>query len=150
MIQPVYGFWAYALFAADSGTTIAIVLALITLLGTVSANLVAWHKIRTDARISTQDMAQEHKRSDVEIAQNVMSQTVVVLNDRLKNIREENDVRMSAMTDLHTREIQFLKLEHTRDIARLERKIDRITNEHTACKDENRRLRVELSECKGE
>jgi biopolymer transport protein ExbB/TolQ len=135
---------SFMIFAVDNGATIAITLALITLVGTVSAQLVTWHKIRMDSKTTNVQLENEQRRSDVEIAQNVMSQTVVVLNERLKTEHEANEERITALSALHTREIDALKAEHKRDVARLERKIDKITADLASSKLRNEELTAEL------
>lgn len=134
--------------AIDNGATIAIILALITLLGTVSAQVVTWHKIRTDSETANRQMIMEQRRSDVEIAQNVMSQTVIVLNDRLKNEAEAHESRIQMLSKDHDRQIANLKVEHKRDVDRLERKIDRLQKDWAQCKVRNQELTEELAALK--
>ena len=148
MLISAHTLQASALIAADNGATIAIALALITLIGTLCAQAVTFHKLRTEAQLTNEQLAQEKRRSDVEIAQNVMSQTVVVLNDRLKSESAAYELRITTLSNQHTREIEVIKAEHKRDVARLERKIDKVTADWDACKVRNQELTDELAALK--
>lgn len=148
MLLMLYSYQTSAILAADHGATIAIVLALITLLGTISAQLVTWHKIRTDAKTASTQFSIDSRRSDVELAQEVMSQTVVVLNDRLKSEGQIHEARITRISALHSKEIEDLKTDHKRDVSRLERKIDRLQADWDSCKARNEELTSELANLK--
>lgn len=145
----IFSIQASILFAAENGPTLAIAIALITLVGTVSANLVLWHKTRVESRLAASKLATDQKRSDVEIAQNVLSQTVTMLNERLQSESEAHQAALTAMERQQAREIEIMKSDHTRDITRLDHKINRITAELTECKSRNRALQEELIHLRG-
>lgn len=140
------------IMAADAGTNVAIVLACITLVGTLGAHVVAWHKVKTEsANVKTQQHL-DREKSNVEVAQMVLSQTVTTLNERLQIEASLNKERMSAMQEQHDRQIQAmknqheqeileLKEDHARDMKRLEAKIDRLTEKNAKCTDEINKLK---------
>ena len=129
--------------AVDNGTTVALVIAVFTLIGTISANVVAWHKARIDAKNYQQQMSQEHQKSNVEVAQAVMAQTVTTLNDRLKVEFELNEKKINSLEEEHALQILKLNEGHKRDVIRLESKIDRLSAQVEKLKQENERLRRE-------
>lgn len=139
-----------AILAAETGTTVAIVLALFTCIGTVSANIIAWHKIRSDSTNANIQMKQEQEVSKVEVAQTVMVQTVTTLNERLKNEFDMYESRLASMRAAHDAEIEEIKKDHKRDIDRLERKIERITSDLEDCRTHRIQLVEELNILKEE
>lgn len=140
----LYQVYAFSIFAAESGTTVAIILALVTLVGTLAANLVGWKKIRTDAKLAADQMTADDRQSNVEIAQNVLAQTVTILNSRLEDERKESNLRLKTAHEQHTNEMNILKADHARDVTRLEGKIDRIKKSHDECVARNRELDEEV------
>ena len=141
----LYGLELVALLATDGGTTAAIVIAVFTLLGTLSANIVTWTKAKNDARNARTQLDQDRKRSNVEVAQNVMSETITILNERLHTESEAADVKLKAMQAAHHVEIESIKTQHKADISRLEKKIARLTEQYEQCKTQNLELIQELA-----
>lgn len=139
---------AAALVAVDQGTTIAVVLALITLIGTISGHIVLWHKVRVESKTATAQFTAEQRSSEVKLAQDIMADTVVVLNERLKAERADNEARMESMRAIHARELEMLKDEGKRAVARLERKIDRLSADLEACKTRNEEQAQEIATLK--
>lgn len=123
------------MLAIDSGTTVAIVLALFTLIGTIIANIVGWLKIRNDARHASRQLEYERETSNVEVAQTVMTQTVTTLNERLK-----------SEMDLHERRLALLHESHAQDISRLEGKVERLTRLYEGCRERHKKLKQQLHE----
>jgi ABC-type transport system involved in cytochrome bd biosynthesis fused ATPase/permease subunit len=143
-IMAVIIFARVLLVAADNGTTVAIVLALITLVGTLVGNFVAWNKIRSDSRQASEEISQEREKSNIEVAQAVMSQTVTTLNERLKAEGEEHEKKLHTLRETHNYEMRLSKHYHDRDVARLERKIERINEDYQQCQQTCRELREEI------
>ena len=140
------------IFAADAGTNVAIVLASFTLVGTLGAHIVAWHKVKTEAANVKTQQHQEREKSNVEVAQAVLAQTVTTLNERLQIEASLNKERMSAMQEQHDRQIRAMqnqheqeltevKEDHAKDMKRLEAKIERLTAKNAECSEEIQKLK---------
>lgn len=127
-------------FASSSGPILGVVLALITLAGTIATCLVTVHKARTEAKIALAQMTTEQKKSDIQMTQEIMSQTVVFLDDRLKIEREDHSREIAELRAEHDKEIAEMKASHARDIDRLEKRIDRVKTDHDSCKARNKEL----------
>ena len=133
------------MLAADNGTTVAIILAFITLVGTLTANFVAWHKIRADSRNASQELTQQREKSNVEVAQAVMAQTVTTLNERLAQESDEYEKEIQRLRETNAYEARVLKHRYERDYARLEQKVEGLIKDYEACQRTNRELRVEIT-----
>ena len=143
-MMAVFLFGRILLVAADNGTTVSIVLALITLVGVLTANFVGWHKIRSDRKVANDQLSQEREKSNIEVAQTVMSQTVTTLNERLRIEAEENEKKLHNLREAHNYEMRLSKHYHDRDVSRLERKIERLNADYRACRETCRELREEV------
>jgi hypothetical protein len=132
-----YSFQALAVYAANTGPILSVVLALITLMGVIVTGIVTVHKARSEANVALKKMTSEQKQSDIKLTHEIMSQTVVFLDDRINKERIE-----------HAREIEELKTEHDRDIKRLEESIAAVKADHDQCRERNRVLLEENTRLK--
>jgi predicted RNase H-like nuclease (RuvC/YqgF family) len=132
------------MLAADGGTTLAIILAMFTLVGTLTANIVAWHKIRSDTYLASEKQKDEREVSNVEIAQTVMAQTVTTLNERLQSEGLSNERKLALVQAEYESKLAKVEERHRRDITRLDAKIERLNKSLETCRSTNEELTQRL------